>query len=91
MLQSLGYKDIREFASNVLASNKGVVNSIQGKNFEKLCMIGVICKAIYKENGFTNPGDVSKKEVEKAYSILLPNFDFGENNGGVGHEPDEER
>lgn len=82
LLQSLGYKDIREFATDVLASDKGVVDSIQGKNFKKLCQIGVICKAIYKENGFNNSLKVSKEEVEQAYSSLFKNSNVGENNGG---------
>lgn len=82
LLQSIGYKDIREFATDVLASDKGVVDSIQGKDFEKLCQIGVICKAIYKENGFNDTLSVSKEDVEQAYSSLFKDTDFGENNGG---------
>ena len=80
-LQSLGYKDIREFATVVLASDKGIFDSIQGKDFEKLCQIGIICKAIYRENGFAN-AIVSKEDVEQAYSSIYQESDFGENSGG---------
>ena len=81
LLQSLGYKDIREFATVVLASDKGIFDSIQGKDFEKLCQIGIICKAIYRENGFAN-AIVSKEDVEQAYSSIYQESDFGENSGG---------
>lgn len=59
------------------------MNSIDSKNFEKLCQIGIICKAIYKEQGFVENLIVTKDEVEEAYSSLLGNIDFGENNGEV--------
>ena len=77
----MGYKDIREFATVVLASDKGIFDSIQGKDFEKLCQIGIICKAIYRENGFAN-AIVSKEDVEQAYSSIYQESDFGENSGG---------
>ena len=82
LLHSLGYKDIREFATAVLASGKGVIGSIQEKDFEKLCQIGIICKAIYKENGFNDTINVSKEDVEQAYFSIYKDSDFGENDGG---------
>lgn len=82
LVQAIGYTNIRDFATNVLATNKGIVNSIDDKNFEKLCQIGIICKAIYKEQGFNDTIVVSKEDVEQAYSTLFKNVDFGENNGG---------
>lgn len=81
LLQSLGYTDIRDFATNVLASDKGIVNSIDDKSFEKLCQIGIICKAIYKEQGFNDTLTVTKEDVEQAYLSLFKDVEFGENNG----------
>ena len=83
LIQSLGYTDIRDFATNYLASDKRIVDTIKGENFEKLCQIGIICKAIYKEQGFNNTLTVTKEDVEYAYDYLLKNVDFGENNGGA--------
>lgn len=83
LLQSLGYKDIREFATVVLASDKGVVGSIQGKSLEKLCQIGIIYKAICKEYGLSFI-DVSKEDVEQAYSRIYQEPDLDENSGGDG-------
>lgn len=82
LLQSLGYTDIRAFATNVLASDKGIIDSFNNKNFIKLCHLGVICKAIYKEQGFNPKLQVTKEDVEQAYASLLMDVDFGENNGG---------
>ena len=83
LIQYSGYADLRKFAEDVLASNKGIVDSIDSKNFEKLCQIGIICEAIYKEQGFTENIIVTKEEVEEAYTYLLGNIDYGENNGEV--------
>lgn len=82
LLQSLGYKDIRSFAIDVLASDKGIMYKINSDNFEKLCNIGIICKAIYKENGFESRLNVTGNDVENAFYSLMKNVDFGENNGG---------
>ena len=81
-IQALGYADFRDFATNFLASSKGIIDDIKGKNYEKLCQLGVICKAIYKEQGFSSRVTVSKEDVERAYDLLMKNVDFGENNGG---------
>lgn len=81
-IQALGYIDLRDFATNHLASSKGIIDDIKGRNYEKLCQLGVICKAIYREQGFSSKVTVSKEDVEQAYDLLMKNVDFGENNGG---------
>lgn len=82
MIQSVGYKDIRTFTTDVLASNTGIMSKINSSNFEKLCNIGIICKGIYKENGFEPSLKVTANDIENAFESLMKNSDLGENNGG---------
>lgn len=81
LLQSLGFKDLREFACKALASDMSVVDMIQGDNFRALCQIGIICCAIYNENGFYDAKKVSREEVEHAFENLHRFSDYGENGG----------
>ena len=81
LLHSLGFKDLREFACKALASDMSVVDMIQGDNFRALCQIGIICCAIYNENGFYDAKKVSREEVEQAFENLHRFSDYGENGG----------
>ena len=81
LLHSLGFKDLREFACKALASDMSVVDMIQGDNFRALCQIGIICCAIYNENGFYDAKKVSREEVEHAFENLHRFSDYGENGG----------
>jgi hypothetical protein len=81
LLQSSGFKDLREFACKALASDMSVVDMIQGDNFRALCQIGIICCAIYNENGFYDAKNVSREEVEHAFENLHRFSDYGENGG----------
>ena len=81
LLHSLGFKDLREFACKALASDMSVVDMIQGDNFRALCQIGIICCAIYNENGFYDAKKVSREDVEHAFENLHRFSDYGENGG----------
>ena len=72
---------VREFACKALASDMSVVDMIQGDNFRALCQIGIICCAIYNENGFYDAKKVSREEVEHAFENLHRFSDYGENGG----------
>ena len=80
LLQSMGYRDIRDFATVVLGSDVGIVDSINGKDFEMLCQIGIICKGIYKENSFVEGLTVTKEDVEQAYYNISSDPNYGKRN-----------
>ena len=82
-IRSLGYRDIRSFAENTLGTEKKISERINDKAFEIMCYIGIICKAIYKEEKFEENVSVTKEDVERAFDWLNRNVDFGENGGSV--------
>ena len=82
LVKKLGYDDLRGFANYVLSPDyKSFIEGLDEKRFATLCQIGVLCKGIYKENGFNNTLTVTKEDIEKVYTLLNRNNDFGENPG----------
>ena len=68
-LKSIGYKDMKDFATKILSSDKGI-GDLSDESFKKLCYLGVVCRAIYEEEKFVNSETMTKEDVEKAYSLL---------------------
>lgn len=68
-LKSIGYKDMKDFATKILSSDKGI-GELSDESFKKLCYLGVVCRAIYEEEKFVNSETMTKEDVEKAYSLL---------------------
>lgn len=87
LIKKLGYENLRDFATQILSQEyTSLVDRLDEKQFATLCQIGVICKGIYKENGFNNTITTTKEDVEKVYALINRNNDFGENPGS-GDEP----
>ena len=70
-LKSIGYSDLKTFAKEILSSDKGL-GELDDNSFKKLCYLGIICRAIYEEEGFVqNQSTMMKTDVEKAFALLL--------------------
>lgn len=78
LIQVLGYKNLRDFSVDFLSQDKKFTEILDEQAFEKLCCIGVICKGIYKENGFVDQLNVTAEDIEECFDFLYKNISFNE-------------
>lgn len=82
LIKKLGYKDLREFATDFQTNRKTLIDMLNDQDFETICQIGIMCKGIYKDNNFNKSINVTKEEIEKAHELLNKQNAVGENSGG---------
>lgn len=87
LIKKLGYKDLREFATDFQTNRKTLIDMLDDRNFETLCQIGIICKGIYKDNNFNPSINITKDDIEKAYKLINRDNTVGENPGGHNGTP----
>lgn len=69
LIKSMGYNDMRDFAKRKLNTENGLLDDLDEESFKKLNSIGMICKGIFLEQGFTKT-DATKERVEKVFKDL---------------------